>query len=80
MREAYEVKVRGRLGPGAKDVRSTDVLGRILEYESWGCSWKADPRHRKSVLNIVASMRKQSRDDDWGQGGSQRGGRGNENP
>ena len=51
MKDAYEVKVRGRLGPGPSDVRPIAILGRILEYESWGCSWKADPIHRKIIVN-----------------------------
>ena len=31
MKDAYEIKVRGRLGPGENDVRSIDILGRVLE-------------------------------------------------
>ena len=46
----YEIKIRGRLGPDEKDIKRIDILGRILELEKWGCSWKADPRHRKLVL------------------------------
>ena len=51
MQDAHEIKVRGRLGPGPSDVRSIDILGRVLEYESWGVSWKADPRHRKMIID-----------------------------
>ena len=32
------------------DMREIDILGRILQYETWGCSWKADPRHKKMIL------------------------------
>ena len=46
----YEIKVRGRLGPGPQDVREMDILGRILNYEECGCSWKADPRHRRMII------------------------------
>ena len=46
----YEIKVRGRLCPGPQDVREMGVLGRILNYEEWGCSWKADPRHRRMII------------------------------
>ena len=51
MKDAYEIKVRGRLGPGINGVRSIDILGRVLEYERWGSSWEADPRHRKIIVN-----------------------------
>ena len=51
MQDAYEIKVRDRLGSGPNDVRSIDILGRLLEYESWGVSWKADPRHRKMIID-----------------------------
>ena len=32
-------------------MRSIDILGKVLEYESWGVSWKADPRHRKMIID-----------------------------
>ena len=51
VKDAYEIKVRGRLGSGRNDVKSIDILGRILEYETWGVSWKADPRHRKMIID-----------------------------
>ena len=50
LKKEYELKVRGRLGPDEKDIKRIDILGRILEYRSWGLSWRADPRHRKMVL------------------------------
>ena len=50
LKQKYEVKIRGRLGPGQKDVQEIDILGRVLKYESWGCTWQADPRHRKMIL------------------------------
>ena len=39
MNYAYGIKVRGRLGAGESDVKTTiDILGRVLEYDSWGVS------------------------------------------
>ena len=50
MQKEYEVKIRGRLGPGEADCKEIDVLGRVIKFESWGCTWRADPRHRKLVF------------------------------
>ena len=50
MKKEYDVKNRGTLGPGPDDVQKIDMLGRILQYHSWGLSWQADPRHRKMIL------------------------------
>ena len=50
LKDNYEVKIRGPLGPSSEDVQEIDILGRILKYEAWGCSWQADPRHRKMIL------------------------------
>jgi hypothetical protein len=50
MKNGYEIKNRGVLGPDESDVQEIDMLGRILTYKSSGISWKADPRHRKMIL------------------------------
>ena len=50
MEKEYEIKNRGTLGPDNSDVQEIDILGRILGYHSWGISWKADPRHKKMIL------------------------------
>ena len=50
MKDNYSIKNRGRLGPDEDDVQTIDILGRVLEYHPWGISWKADPRHRKMLL------------------------------
>ena len=36
MEAAYELKVRGRLGNGARDVQEIDVLGRVIKCADWG--------------------------------------------
>jgi hypothetical protein len=46
----YEIKNRGRLGTGPKDVREIDILGRRVKLHEWGVSWGGDPRHRDKIL------------------------------
>jgi hypothetical protein len=43
----YELKNRGRLGFGPKDVRTIDILGRIVELTKEGIKWSGDPRHQQ---------------------------------
>ena len=38
------------IGAGQGDVQEIDILGRTIKFEDWVLSWKADPRHRKMVL------------------------------
>ncbi len=32
----YEIKNRGRLGSGSKDVSEIDILGRLVRLHEWG--------------------------------------------
>ena len=43
----YEIKIRGRLGSGQRDVREIDMLGRKIRWHEWGVSWEGDDRHKK---------------------------------
>ena len=43
----YELKNRGRLGSGAKDLKQIDLLGRIIKLEEDGITWQGDPRHQR---------------------------------
>jgi hypothetical protein len=43
----YELKNRGRLGFGPKDVRKIDILGRVVELTEKGIKWSGDPRHQQ---------------------------------
>ena len=43
----HELKNRGRLGSGPKDVQKIDTLGRIIELTVNGVAWQGDPRHQK---------------------------------
>ena len=45
----FDIKVRGRLGPDAKDKKEIIILGRIVRWESWGISYEADPKHRRLI-------------------------------
>ncbi len=45
--EEYELKNRGRLGFGPKDVRKIDILGRVIELTEKGIKWSGDPRHQQ---------------------------------
>ena len=46
----YEIKNRGRRGGDEGDVQEIDILGRVIKYNDWGLSWRADARHRKMIL------------------------------
>ena len=41
----FEVKVRGRLGPGPDDLKSIRILNRIVEWTQDGLWYEADQRH-----------------------------------
>jgi hypothetical protein len=43
----YELKNRGRLGSGEKDLKQIDMLGRIIKLEADGITWQGDPRHQQ---------------------------------
>ena len=53
MKEWYQLKVRARLGPDAKDDKEAVLLGRILRWHEWGISCEADPKYR---LRIMAAL------------------------
>ena len=45
IKEKFEVKVRGRLGPGLSDTKSIRILNRIIEWTPDGLWHEADQRH-----------------------------------
>ena len=49
----YEVKVRARLGSGAKDDKVATLLGRVIRWNDWGISCEADPKHRGLVMEAL---------------------------
>ena len=46
----FEVKLRGLLGPEAKDDKEVTILGRIIRWKCWGIEYEADSRHRKLII------------------------------
>jgi hypothetical protein len=72
----YELKNRGRLGLGEKDVRQIDMLGRVIKIDSEGISWKGDPRHRDLLFDYFGMnahtkvLTKNGYEDDGTQGGN----------
>ena len=45
IKDKFEVKIRGRLGPGVNDQKSIRILNRILEWSQDGLWYEADQRH-----------------------------------
>eukprot|EP00972_Heterocapsa_arctica_P109931 16186930-Heterocapsa_arctica.AAC.1 len=50
LQQAFEVKVRGRLGSGERDVREIRILNRIARCTADGFVWESDPRHAELIL------------------------------
>ena len=50
MKKWFELKVRGVLGPEAKDDKEVVILGRTVRWKEWGIEFEADPRHRKVLV------------------------------
>ena len=47
----FEIKVRGIVGPEAKDMNTITILNRTLEWFSWGIRITADPKHAEKIMN-----------------------------
>ena len=47
----YELKNRGRLGSGERDLKEIDILGRKIRWFVWGLCWEGDDRHRNLILD-----------------------------
>ena len=48
--EEYEVKFRGRIGPGSEDDRAIRILNRIVEWGPEGVWYEADQRHAEIIV------------------------------
>ena len=57
MKKRYEVKLRGRLGPGPKDDKSIRILNRILEWTNAGLVYEADQRHCEIIIQELGLMK-----------------------
>eukprot|EP00959_Pyramimonas_sp_CCMP1952_P374745 7848401-Pyramimonas_sp.AAC.1 len=50
IKEEFEVKVRGRLGPGEEDMKAIRILNRIIEWTKEGLRYEADQRHAEIIV------------------------------
>ncbi len=50
IKEEFEVKVRGRLGPGKEDMKAIRILNRIVEWTKEGLRYEADQRHAEIIV------------------------------
>ena len=50
MKEAFECKVKGRLGTEKEDMKEMRVLNRIVRVASEGLLYEADPRHAEMLF------------------------------
>ena len=50
MQDRYEVKVRGRLGPGRNDDKSMTILNRCLEWKEDSIHYEAESRHAEILI------------------------------
>ena len=53
MEEWFDIKMRGVLGPEAKDDKEMVILGRLVKWTEEGIEYQADPKHRKLILDNV---------------------------
>ena len=51
MMEEYDIKLRGRLGPGKNDDKQITILNRCLEWRKDGLYYEPDPRHAEIIVN-----------------------------
>ena len=50
IQDRFEVKFRGRLGPGIKDDKSIRILNRVVEWTDQGIKYEADQRHAEIII------------------------------
>ena len=50
MKDEYEVKVRGMLGPDRKDGKEISILDRCIEWKKDEFWYEADPRHAEILI------------------------------
>jgi hypothetical protein len=50
LKELYELKVGGRLGPGVKDDKEATCLNRVIRWTSVGLEYEADPRQAEKLV------------------------------
>ena len=50
IRERFEVKFRGMIGPGAKEGKQMIILNRMVTWTNEGSEYKADQRHAEIIV------------------------------
>ena len=50
IQERFEVKFRGRIGPGNRDDKSVRILNRIVTWTDEGIRYEADQRHPEIII------------------------------
>ena len=53
MEAAYEVKIRGVLGPEEGDDKKIEILNRIVEWGEDGIRYEGDPRHAEAIIKAM---------------------------
>ena len=60
MKDEYEVKVRGLLGPDRKDEKKMTILNRCIEWKKDEIWYEADPRHAEILIRELGLRDKRS--------------------
>ena len=53
LKQHYELKVGGRLGPAPGDDKEASVFNRIIRWTGWGIEYKAGPRQVEKLLEAM---------------------------
>ena len=53
MKERFEAKWLGRLGPGIGDKKDANIMNRIVRWIDRGIELEADPRHAEIIVGML---------------------------
>ena len=56
----YEIKHRGRLGPGDNDEKAITILNRVVWWDNKGIKYEPDQRHAEIIIKHTGVENKQS--------------------
>ncbi|CAE8646723.1 unnamed protein product, partial [Polarella glacialis] len=51
LKERYEIKERGIMGPDARDKKDMIILNRLVSWQDDKITWEADPRHAELLMH-----------------------------
>lgn len=60
MKDEYEVKVRGMLGPDRQDDKKISILNRCIEWKKNEIWYEADPRHAEILIRGLGLNKKRT--------------------